>query len=86
MSSSNQALPYIYFVRDRKLYEEKFPNLKIVDLKVHTPFRYLLSGGVSARTLVPDSSFKFFTAFEKLIAPLNPLTGMFMTVVLKKVS
>ena len=84
MSSSNQALPYIYFVRDRNIYESKFPQLKIIDLRLHTPFRYLMSGGVSARTLVPSGSFNFFTGFEKMLKPIWPATAMFMTVVLQK--
>lgn len=84
MSSANGAIPWILFIRDRKLFNEKFPKLKINILKHHTPFRYLISGGVSMRQLLPNFCYPLVKGFEFLISPFNRYIGMFMTVELEK--
>ncbi len=85
LSDSNQALPYIYFQRDKLKFEKEFPQLSIKSITYHTPFRYLLSGGVSMRPLIPSWSFGFFTGMEKLISPLSRQLGMFATIELEKI-
>ncbi|MCX6188577.1 MAG: class I SAM-dependent methyltransferase [Bacteroidetes bacterium] len=84
MSGSNQALPYIVFIRDRPTFEMKFPNLKIKDLNYHTPLRYLLSGGVSKKQLVPDFSFGFFKRLDSLLLRISEQFAMFVTIVIEK--
>ncbi len=84
LSGSNQALPYIYFQRDREKFEKQFPSLKIKRIRYHTPLKYLVSGGVSMRPLVPTWSYGFFSAVEWLISPLSRVFGMFATVELEK--
>lgn len=84
MSDSNTALPWIIFVRDRKILEKRFPNLKILKVKPHTPFLYLLSGGLTKPQLLPTFTYPAVEFFEKLISPLNPLIGMFATIELQK--
>jgi SAM-dependent methyltransferase len=55
MVGANQALTYLVFVRDRAKFLRKFPQLKIVHEKPLTNYvRYLLSGGLNFRALVPD--------------------------------
>ncbi|MEQ8324950.1 MAG: class I SAM-dependent methyltransferase [Vicingaceae bacterium] len=81
LSGSNQALPYIVFKRDRPDFERSFPELKIQTVRLHTGFRYIVSGGVSRKQLLPDFTFAFI---KKLEAILPGLTGMFQTIVLKK--
>lgn len=85
LSSSNQALPWIIFNRDKDKFSRMFPRLQIISTKLHTPFRYILSGGVSRKTLVPDGTFPFFSFFEKLLTPLMNYLGMFETIKIKKV-
>ncbi|HXC03343.1 MAG TPA: class I SAM-dependent methyltransferase [Bacteroidia bacterium] len=84
LSGSNQALPYIYFERDSDKFSKEFPSLHIKHLEYHTPLRYLISGGVSMRALVPSWSFGFFRGLEQLFSGLSRKTGMFMTVELEK--
>ncbi len=84
MSGSNQALPYIVFERDRKKFEKEFPELKIKEISYHTPLRYLLSGGVSKKQMVPSFSFGFFKALEKFLRGINNKFGMFVTIVIEK--
>jgi SAM-dependent methyltransferase len=53
LSKANGAIPWIVFQRDRALFESSFPGLKVLRIEVDYPFSYLLSGGVSLRSLVP---------------------------------
>ena len=80
LSGANIALPWIIFVRDRKLFEKEFPELKVTDVKQHTPLRYLVSGGVSLKALVPSWSFGILSSFEKLLSPFGKYFSMFQTI------
>ena len=84
LTSSNQALPWIVFKRDRDIFEKKFQELKIASINPHSPFRYLLSGGISFRSLWPDKLFSVLRLTEYLLVPLNKYLAMFATIVLKK--
>lgn len=84
LSSSNQALPYIYFQRDRQKFAERFPTLSITEVRYHTPFRYVLTGGVSRKAMMPGFTFGAWKALEAGLRPLSGLLGMFMTVELTK--
>jgi SAM-dependent methyltransferase len=84
LSGANGANPWIIFIRDRQQFEIEFPNLAITNIKYHTPFRYLLSGGVSMRALVPTALFGLLAKLEKLINPFLPYLGMFMTIEIEK--
>lgn len=83
LSGANIAMPWIIFIRDEERFEKEFPQLKIVEVVQHTPLRYLISGGVSLRALVPSWSFGFFSAIERLLRPLKGFS-MFMTVEIKR--
>jgi SAM-dependent methyltransferase len=84
MSSANGAIPWILFIRDRKLFNEKFPQYQINIIKHHTPFRYLISGGVSMRQLLPSYFYGLVKGFEIMLTPFNRGLGMFMTVEIEK--
>ena len=83
LSDSNQALPYIYMIRDRKKFEIEFPYLKIEKIKNHTAFLYILSGGLTRRTMVPEWSYSFWKFLEE-IPGTNLLCGLFGTYVVSK--
>ena len=53
LSGANGALPWIVFARDRLRFASEFPEWHIESIELLMPFSYLLSGGVSMRTLVP---------------------------------
>lgn len=84
LSDSNQALPYIYFERDVEKFKTEFPNLKINKVKYHSPLRYLLSGGVSMKALVPSWSYGIIKGIELLLNPFGKLFGMFVTIEVEK--
>jgi SAM-dependent methyltransferase len=82
---ANGALPWIVFCRDRRRFQDEYPSLKIVRLKPHTPFRYLISGGVSSCQLLPGWTYSACKLIEDVMTPLHGFMGMFMTVELQKV-
>ena len=84
LSVSNQAIPWMIFIRDRNRFEQRFPRLKVIRIKKHTPFRYFLSGGLSKRQMVPSFSSGTVKLIEWLLNPLNGIIGSFMTVVIEK--
>ncbi len=84
LSGANGALSWIIFVRDRKLFVDQFPSLKIVKVIPHTPLRYLLSGGLSHWWSFPSFGYEFIKFLENIFNPLNSFFGMFVTIELEK--
>jgi SAM-dependent methyltransferase len=84
LSGANGALPWIIFERDRAMFEREHPALRIASIEPMMPFRYLLSGGVSMRALVPSWSFQFFRALERCLAPLIGHLAMFALIVVER--
>ena len=81
---ANMALPSIIFIRDRERYRAEFPHLPIDRVRFHTIGLYLLSGGVSMRSLAPGTLFRPALALERLMAPAGSLLASMMTVELVK--
>jgi SAM-dependent methyltransferase len=84
LSTANNALGWIIFVRDRKIFENEFPGLRIKKIELHTPLRYLISGGLSLRQFLPSWAYQPVKGLEYILSPLNRFIGMFMSVELKK--
>ena len=84
LSDANGAMPWIIFVRDRRKFEKLFPHLKILRIQTHTPFKYIISGGVSFREFLPGWTYPLIDLIEKLVSPLNNYLGMFYTIEIEK--
>ncbi len=84
LTGANQALPWIIFFRDRKKFENMFPSLKIKKLTAHTPLRYLISGGLSIRQLLPSFTYALVKGIEILLSPFSKYLGMFITIEIEK--
>jgi SAM-dependent methyltransferase len=84
LSGANGALPWIIFCRDRARFEDRFPLLRINRVRPHTPFRYLVSGGLRLRQLLPGFAYPLIKALEAALSPLREQLGMFMTVELER--
>lgn len=84
LSQANSALPWIVFSRDKDTFERQFPQWHLKSIALHTPFRYLISGGVSMRGMLPGNCFNAVAWMEKRLAPLMPCLGMFATIVLER--
>jgi SAM-dependent methyltransferase len=86
LSSANGALPWIVFRRDRETFEREFPQWQVdgISLDVGMPFRYLLSGGVSLRSLAPAATFGAWRALERALSPWMAHWAMFAVVRLRR--
>jgi hypothetical protein len=84
LSGANSALPWIIFDRDRTRFEREFPQWQIHTIKPFMPFRYLLSGGVSMRSLTPGWSFALWRNLENLLRPWMKSLAMFALIILIK--
>jgi len=84
LSSANSALPWIVFDRDVNIFKKEFSFLTIESISLHTPFAYLLSRGVTMRSLVPATLFDVCRKFENKFSPLMGSLAMFATIVLKR--
>ncbi|MDY6791269.1 MAG: methyltransferase domain-containing protein [Thermodesulfobacteriota bacterium] len=82
LSRSNSALPWIVFKRDQEKFKRKFPEWEIQEIELHSPFSYLLSGGVSIRSLVPGCLFEICQRIEDLLQPWKQKLAMFAKIVL----
>jgi SAM-dependent methyltransferase len=84
LSASNQALPYIYFKRELKYFSERFPALRINEIRHHTPFLYLVSGGLSRKAFLPAAMYGLVKFAEWLVSPFNRQLGMFYKIEIEK--
>lgn len=84
LSSANGALPWIVFVRDRATFEREFPQWIVEEITPGMPLRYLLSGGISLRTLMPGWTFAAWRGVERLLMPVMDDVAMFATIILRR--
>jgi SAM-dependent methyltransferase len=84
LSGGNDALPWNVFVRDRVIYEARYPNLKIERIAPNTFLSHLLSGGVTMRSFVPPFVIPLCQKIENRMGPLLRYLGVFGTIVLRK--
>lgn len=83
LSGGNDALPWIIFQRDRKRFSQVTKwQIKLIEETM--PFRYLLSGGVSMRNLLPTWMIRPLTFLEKSMpSRIMKKTAMFAIVVVE---
>ena len=85
MNGANQALSYIVFVRDKKKFEEKYPDLEIVVQKpLNNYMRYLLSGGLNFRQILPSFFSPVIKFFEFIFIPFNSVFALHHIIVIRK--
>jgi SAM-dependent methyltransferase len=84
LTGANSALPWIVFDRDRRKFEDRFPEWRIKKISLHTPFCYLLSGGFLFKSIMPAACYPLFRRFEKWLQPFNRLLAMFATTVVQR--
>lgn len=85
LSKPNQALSYLVFKRDKDLFAKHFPELEIVYMKPLTNYlRYLLSGGLNFRQLIPNYFEGAVKKLEMLLTPLAHVFALHHIVVVRK--
>lgn len=65
LSSANSALPWMIFERDAERFRHDFPDLHVKCVSPFMPITYILSGGVSCRSLMPAATYRFWRGLEK---------------------
>ena len=85
LSGANGALPWILFERDRAMFCKTFPDWKIASIKPMMPLVYLLSGGVSMRSLLPGWAFRWVRGLEETIPGFDRRCGMFAFIELDRI-
>lgn len=85
MSGANQALSYVVFKRDRSQFEAEFPELEIVQMRhLSNYLRYLLSGGLNFRQLVPSSLIPIVKLLEWVLKPIEGALALHHVIVIRK--
>jgi SAM-dependent methyltransferase len=82
LSGANGAMPWIIFCRDRARFEREFPQWEVRSIRPFMPMRYLLSGGVSLRSLMPGFTFGFWRFAEWIVDPWRDRLAMFAQITL----
>lgn len=77
LSGANGAIPWIVFARDRAKFESDFPELQIERILPFLPFRYLVSGGVGMRSLMPGFTHPLWAGLERMLEPQMSHLAMF---------
>ncbi|MDB5227078.1 MAG: Methyltransferase type 11 [Bacteroidota bacterium] len=84
LSDANGAIPWMIFKRDYQKFKTLFPKLELESFNYHTPFKYLLSGGLSKPNLVPYVMYGAVSLIEKLLSPLSSRLSLFQTIIVRK--
>jgi SAM-dependent methyltransferase len=84
LSGANGALPWIVFERDVLKFEQLFPEFKICSIQYHSPFKYLISGGVSYKQLLPGKLYPFISTFERVLTRISKHFSMFVSIQIEK--
>lgn len=84
LSGANGALAWIVFRRDLGRFRERFPRLRLIDYRPHTPLRYWLSGGMKAWALLPGWAFPMASAVDRFLVGLSPNFGSFVDIEIER--
>jgi SAM-dependent methyltransferase len=85
MMNANQALSYIVFTRDKKQFETQYPELELVkQYPLKNYVRYLLSGGLNFRQLLPSFLSPLLKLVEWLLSPLSKVFGLHHIIIIRK--
>lgn len=85
MVGANQAASFLVFVRDRARFAALFPDLEVAHLEpLGNYLRYLLSGGLNFRPLLPAWAASGVRLAEGLLTPVRPLLALHHVIVVRK--
>lgn len=84
VSAANDALAWIVFSRDRDRFRDEFPEWQIRQIRPTMPFRYILSGGVSMRSLAPAWSYRLWRSLELHLDRWMDHLGMFALICIER--
>lgn len=85
LSGANGALPWIVFERDFDKFKHDFPDFRLEEINYHTPFMYLISGGVSFKQVFPNFLYPVFRTIDKILPAISKQLSMFVTIKIRKI-
>lgn len=84
MMDSNQAMSWNVFFRDRQIFEQEFPDL-VLGKSSYTPWlSYLLSGGVTKASPLPNFLAPCVELLEKPLKLLSPICALHWHLCIRK--
>lgn len=85
LSDANMMMPHNIFIRDISKFKTLYPEFQVEKIKKINFFSYLISGGLSYRSMLPGFMAPILLAIEEFLSPaLGHLFGMHMLIVLRK--
>lgn len=84
LSGANIALPWIVLQRDRHIFELEFPQFGIEQIRPFLPFRYVISGGLATRNLMPAFANGVWLRVERMLDPWVSHLGMYAFISLRR--
>ena len=88
MNNANQALAHNIFERDKLLFEIKYGHkLKVIDKRyVLNGFRFICSGGLGFKQILPSFTIIFLKAMEQIFSPVAQFWTPFQMITIKKIN
>lgn len=83
LSGANGALPWILFERDKCIFSRRFPEWRITEIVPMMPVVYLLSGGISLRSLFPAWGYSLIRRVESGFG-FEKKSAMFASIILDR--
>ena len=85
MQGANQALSYIVFKRDIAIFKKLFPELELIYTRPFNNYlRYLISGGLNFKPLLPYYFRNILKIKECLLIPFNNSLALHHVIVIRK--
>ena len=85
MSDANQALSYIVFKRERTQFDTAFPELELMVMEPIVNYvRYIVSGGINFRQLLPDVAIPALKGIEIVLSPMRRLLALHHVIVIRR--
>lgn len=84
LSAANGAIPWVVFERERASFDALAPAWRIDRIRPMMPFRYVVSGGVSMRSLMPGWTTGAWRRAEAILEPRMAAWAMFALIVLRR--
>lgn len=81
---ANQALTWMLFKRDRRLFEDRFPDLSLETIELLPWLGYLFSGGATRRNLVPNALARVIIKVDAAAELLNPICALHWHIRIRK--
>jgi hypothetical protein len=85
MEKANQALSYIYFIKNKEKFKENFPQLEIVHTSIFGNYlRFIFSGGLNFLKILPDFLIGLIKIVENILLPFKKIFGVHYLIVIRK--